>query len=128
VLNRRIIKTGFFMELAEDIIQTIDIGDYAHVHEKMAEIIVTYESLKALLLKAETNAAIDDFGLMRPEMASLQSANSLFSKMYPRIIEIIQLLGASGLVTIPREADFTSEIRPALVQYLQIAKLDAKKR
>ncbi len=128
VLNRRIIKTGFFLELAEDIIQTIDIGDYAHVHEKMAEIIVTYESLKALLLKAETNAAIDEFGLMRPEMASLQSANSLFSKMYPRIIEIIQLLGASGLVTIPREADFTSEIRPALDQYLQSAKLDAKER
>jgi 4-hydroxyphenylacetate 3-monooxygenase len=128
VLNRRIIKTGFFLELAKDIIETIDIGDYAHVHEKMSEIIVTYESLKALLLQSEANAAIDEFGLMRPEMASLQSANSLFPQVYPRIIEIIQLLGASGLVTIPKETDFKSEIRPALDQYLQSANLGAEER
>jgi|SRR5690625_2877447 len=128
VLNRRIIKNGFLLDLAEDIIQTIDIGSYAHVHEKMTEIIVTYESMKALLLKAEANASIDEFGLMRPEMAALQSANSYFVQMYPRIIEIIQLLGASGLVTIPREADFKSDIRPALDQYLQSAKLKAEER
>ncbi|MFA1818790.1 4-hydroxyphenylacetate 3-monooxygenase, oxygenase component [Virgibacillus oceani] len=128
VLNRRIVKTEFLLELAEEIIQTIDIGSYSHVHEKMAEMIVTYESMKALLLKAEANAAIDEFGLMRPEIAALQSANSYFVKMYPRMIEIIQLLGASGLVTIPREADFKSGIRPLLDQYLQSAKLDAEER
>ncbi|GAB3793265.1 4-hydroxyphenylacetate 3-monooxygenase, oxygenase component [Virgibacillus kimchii] len=128
VLNRRIIKTDFFLNLAEDIIQTIDIGSYSHVHEKMTEIIVTYESMKALLIKAEANAAIDEFGLMRPEMAALQSANSIFPHMYPRMVEIIQLLSASGLVTIPKEDDFKSDIRPALDQYLQSAKLDAEER
>jgi 4-hydroxyphenylacetate 3-monooxygenase len=44
------------------------------------------------------------------------------------MIEIIQLLGASGLVTIPKEADFKSEIRHALDQYLQSAELDAEER
>ncbi|SES93037.1 4-hydroxyphenylacetate 3-monooxygenase [Oceanobacillus limi] len=128
VLNRQIVKLEFVAGVAEGIVQTIDIGGYAHVQEKMAEIIIALETLKSLLIKAETNAKIDKFGLMSPELAPLQVASSTFPKVYPKLIEIVQLLGASGMVTIPTEEDFSSEIRTDLDQYLQSAKHNAKDR
>ncbi|MFD2044768.1 4-hydroxyphenylacetate 3-monooxygenase, oxygenase component [Ornithinibacillus salinisoli] len=128
VINRQIVKLEFIADVTEEIVQTIDIGGYSHVHEKMAEIICTLETMKALLLKAETNASIDEFGLMRPELTPLQTASCIFPKIYPSIIEAIQLLGASGMIMIPTEADFESAIRPDLDQYLQSAKHNAKDR
>jgi 4-hydroxyphenylacetate 3-monooxygenase len=43
-------------------------------------------------------------------------------------MEIMQLLGASGLMAIPSESDFQSEIRPDLDKYLQAANSDAYNR
>ncbi|MUK87693.1 4-hydroxyphenylacetate 3-monooxygenase, oxygenase component [Ornithinibacillus sp. L9] len=128
VINRQIVKLEFIASVTEEIVQSIDISGYGHVHEKMAEIIIAIETMKALLLQAETKAAVDEFGLMRPDLTSLQVASCTFPKIYPRLIEIIQLLGASGMVTIPTESDFESSIRKDLDQYLQSAKHPAKDR
>ncbi|MDC3417660.1 4-hydroxyphenylacetate 3-monooxygenase, oxygenase component [Aquibacillus salsiterrae] len=128
VVSRQIIKAEFILGLAESIVETINISEYPHVQDKVAEIIAAVETMKALLTKAETNAAIDEFGLMRPELIPLQVATSSFPKLYPRLTEIVQLLGSSGMVSIPTEADFQSDIREDLEQYLQSAALGAKDR
>jgi 4-hydroxyphenylacetate 3-monooxygenase len=39
--------------------------------------------------------------------------------MYPRMVEIIQLLGSSSLMALPTEADFASPIAPDLERYLE---------
>lgn len=39
--------------------------------------------------------------------------------MYPRMVEIIQLLGASGLVNIPTEKTFQTELNSDLNHFLQ---------
>ncbi|MEC5423134.1 4-hydroxyphenylacetate 3-monooxygenase, oxygenase component [Virgibacillus sp. C22-A2] len=128
IISRQTIKAGFILGVAEELVQTINIDCYEHIQEKMAEIIMMLETMEALLLKSEINASTDEFGLMRPELIPLRVANSMFSKMYPRLIEIIQLLGSSGMVTIPTEADFKSPVREDLEQYLQSSKHAADDR
>lgn len=128
VLNRQIIKTEFILGIAQLLVETINVAEYQHIHEKISEIIIGLETMKALLDKAENDAEPDEWGYMRPSMKPLQVASRIFPRIYPRFCEIIQLIGASGMVSIPTEKDFASEIRQDLEQYLQAHSLDAEER
>ena len=125
ITTRRVVKTEFILGLAQMLVETINIGEYQHIHEKMAEIIIGLETLKALLLSSELNAKIDRWGTMVPDFGPLGTASLMYTRFYPRICEVLQLIGASGLVTIPSEADFSSNIRTDLDIYLQAANANA---
>lgn len=119
VITRQIVKTEFILGLAQALVETINIDGYQHIQEKLSEIIIGLETMKALLEKSEKEAQLDEWGTMRPSLIPLQVASNIFPKIYPRFIEIIQIIGASGLVTLPTEKDFESDIRDVLDQYLQ---------
>ncbi|MGE7841223.1 4-hydroxyphenylacetate 3-monooxygenase, oxygenase component [Lysinibacillus sp. NPDC093712] len=118
VLSRQIAKTEFVLGVVQSIVDTINIGSYQHVQQKVVEIIVTLETMKALLLKSEIEAKRDDFGFIRPDLPTLQVAIQVFPKVYPTFTEIIQLLGASGLMSIPSEKAFAAD-NGDLEHYLQ---------
>ena len=128
VLTRQIVKTEFVLGIAELLIETINISEYQHIQEKMSEIIIGLETMKALLEKSENNAKLDEWGYMRPEIFPLQVAGNIFPKIYPRFTEIIQLIGASGMITLPTEKAFHSNIRNDLDFYLQGATKTAEER
>ncbi|WP_210470229.1 4-hydroxyphenylacetate 3-monooxygenase, oxygenase component [Sporosarcina sp. 6E9] len=128
VLIRQIVKTEFVLGIAELLIETIKIGEYQHIQEKMSEIIIGLETMKALLEKSENNAKLDEWGYMRPEIFPLQVASNIFPKIYPRFIEIVQLIGASGMVTLPTEKAFQSIIGTDLNLYLKGATKTAEER
>ncbi|UFU00313.1 4-hydroxyphenylacetate 3-monooxygenase, oxygenase component [Radiobacillus kanasensis] len=128
VLTRQVVKLELVLGIAETIVQTINIGEYQHIQEKVAEIITCMETMKALLLKSEQEAELDDWGYMRPNINPLRVASSSFPKIYPHLTEILQLLGASGMVTIPSEKDFASPIQSFLNQYVQGKNADAETR
>jgi 4-hydroxyphenylacetate 3-monooxygenase len=65
---------------------------------------------------------------MRPSIIPLQVASNIFPKIYPRFSEIIQIIGASGMISIPTESAFDSEIRSELDQYLQADCMNAEDR
>ncbi|MFJ8261880.1 4-hydroxyphenylacetate 3-monooxygenase, oxygenase component [Rummeliibacillus sp. NPDC094406] len=119
VLSRQIVKTEFMLGIVLSIIDSINISIYQHVQEKAAEIMVALETLKALVIKSEVEAKVNESGLMQPDFITLRIANNIFAKVYPRFTEIVQLLGASGLMSIPTESAFHSPIRKDLDQYLQ---------
>ncbi|WP_042356190.1 4-hydroxyphenylacetate 3-monooxygenase, oxygenase component [Bacillus rubiinfantis] len=127
-VTRQIIKTEFVLGLAGLLVETINVGGYQHIQEKLAEIIVGLETMKSLILKAEIEAETDDYGILRPNLRSLQAATIIFPRIYPRFSEIIQLIGASGMVTLPTEEDFQSGIREDLDQYLQASCRTAEER
>lgn len=128
VLIRQIVKTEFLLGIAESIINTIDVKEYSHIQEKMSEIIVVVETMKALLEKSEHDAGYDQSGFLVPSIIPLQVSSNIYSKNYPRFCEIIQLIGASGLVTLPTEHSFHSAIRNDLLQYMQGASKKAEDR
>jgi len=118
VLSRQIAKTEFVLGVVQSIVDTINIGDYQHVQQKVVDIIVTLETMKALLLKSEIEAQRDQFGFVRPDLSTLQVAIQIFPKVYPTFTEIIQLLGASGLMSIPSAQAFAKD-EGDLAHYLQ---------
>lgn len=128
VITRQIVKTEFLLGIAQLLIETINISEYQHIHDKVSEIIAGLETMKALLESSENNASVDEYGFMRPDIFPLKVASYVFPKIYPRFTEIIQLIGASGMITLPTENAFQSTIRPDLDQYLQGATKSAENR
>ncbi len=129
VVTKNIAKTEFLLGIASLIVDTIAIEQFQHIHEKLAEMLVTLEALRAFARAAEADAALDRWGVMTPAWAPLDAARNLFPRLYPRMVEIIQLLGASGLMALPTEADVTSaELGPLVQKYFQAARADAVDR
>ncbi len=128
VVCKNVAKTEFILGLLQLMVETINISQYQHIHEKMSEVIIALETMKAFLIASEANAKIDRWGMMTPDFAPLNAARNYYPKMYPRFSELMQLMGASGLMAIPNENDFNSELRPDLDKYLQAANGEAYDR
>ena len=128
VVSKNIAKTEFVLGILELMAETINISQYQHIQEKISEVIIALETLKAYVAASEANAELDKWGIMTPDFAPLNAARNYFPKIYPRFTEIMQLMGASGLMAIPSEEDFQSELRPDLDKYLQSANGDAYNR
>ncbi len=128
VVSKNIAKTEFVLGILELMAETINISQYQHIQEKISEVIIALETLKAYVAASEANAKLDQWGIMTPDFAPLNAARNYFPKIYPRFTEIMQLMGASGLMAIPTEEDFQSELRPDLDKYLQSANGDAYNR
>lgn len=118
---RNVVKTEFILGLLQSIVDSINISEYQHIQEKMAEVMIALETMKGFLYSSEQNAQIDRWGTMTPAKTPLLAAVNYYPRMYPRLTEILQIFGASGLISIPSEADFQSEIRGDLDKYMQSA-------
>jgi 4-hydroxyphenylacetate 3-monooxygenase len=128
VMFKNIAKTEFLLGLAALMVDTIGIEVFQHVQEKLATIWVNLETMKALLRAAEADAALDDYGVMRPAWDPLDAARNLYPQLYPRMVEIIQHLGASGLVAAPTEADVKGPMKEEIKRFFQAARADALER
>lgn len=128
VVVKNLAKAEFMLGLILKIVDAIGIGSFQHVHEKVREAVVAVETMRAFLLAAEEGARADRWGLMTPDFAPLNVARNWFPLCYPRLVEIVQQLGASGLMAIPTAADFQSPIRADLDRYVQGAGVDALER
>lgn len=127
IICKNIAKTEFMLGTIELLVEATGVNNHDHIIEKVTEVIVAVETLKAFQLAAEKGAAVDRWGSMLPNSKPLIAANVYYHKMYPRIIEIIQLIGASNLIMIPQEKDFNTDIRNQLDRYMKGIDLDAKK-
>lgn len=129
VITKNIGKTEFILGIASLLVDAIAIESFQHVQGKIAEIVYYLEAMKAFARASEADAAIDRWGTMTPAWPPLDAARNMFTWMYPRMIEILQLLGASGLMGRPTRADLESEeLRPLIDRYYQAARMDAEDR
>ncbi len=128
VINVKIAKAEAFVGVAEKIVRAIGSSQFQHVQQKMAELIIVLETLKALRTQAEATAAFDAYGTMTPGRAALDAARNYFPQVYPRMVEVLQLLSASGLIMIPTEAERHGPMSDAIDKYLQASNLDAGAR
>ncbi len=49
---RQIVKSEFMLGLVQLLVETINVGEYQHIHEKLSEFIIGLEMMKALLEKS----------------------------------------------------------------------------
>jgi 4-hydroxyphenylacetate 3-monooxygenase len=86
------------------------------------------ETMRAFLRAAEADAAPDEYGMLRPAWDPLDAARNLYPRLYPRMVEIIQQMGASGLVAMPTEADVRGPMAEEITRYFQAARAEAHDR
>jgi 4-hydroxyphenylacetate 3-monooxygenase len=129
VIVKNVAKTEFFLGLASLVVDTIGIEGFQHVQEKVAEIWVYLETMKGLLRAAEADAQPDTYGAIRPAWPPLDAARNLYLRWYPRIVEIIQQLSASGVVATVTAADLTHpDLADDIKRYFQAARAEAHDR
>lgn len=129
VLAKNIVKTEFVLGVALSMMDAIGIDGFQHVQDKGSEIMLTLETMKSHLYRAEHNAKLDQSGTMTPDFEALDAARNWYPRVYPRLSEIIRILGASGLMGIPTEKDFAhEEIVPIIHRGLQGKNLEGYER
>ncbi len=128
VINVKIAKAEAFLGVAESIVRAIGSEQFQHVQQKMAELIIVLETLKAYRTQAEATAELDEFGTMTPGRAALDAARNYFPQVYPRMVELLQLLAASGLIMIPTEAERHGPMADAVDKFLQARNVGADER
>jgi len=95
---------------------------------QIAEAMFMTETIRALRFSAEQHAHEDEYGNYIPLRRPLDTSRNMFPKMYPRLIELVQLLGSSSLMATPSERDLTNEISGDVSQYFQLQNLESKDR
>ena len=111
VVTKNVAKCEFVVGVANLMVTTLGSESIPQVQTLLAELIENLEIMKALLCISEVNAEIDEWGVMRPALTPITVGRNLFIKMYPRMVEIIQLLGSSSLMALPSEKDFDGPLK-----------------
>jgi 4-hydroxyphenylacetate 3-monooxygenase len=128
IVTKNVVKCEFILGLANLMTQTLGSGQQPQVQQMMAEIIENLEVTKACLRAAEVDAKIDQWGVLCPAELPLQVARNLFIRMYPRMAEILHLLGSSSLMALPTEADLNGPLAPEIKRYLETDTATAEER
>jgi len=128
VVTKNVVKCEFVLGLASLMVHTLGSGELPQTRELLAELIENLEVTKACLRAAEADATVNRWGIMSPAEMPLMVARQLFIRMYPRMAEILHLLGSSSLMALPTEADLTGSLAPELARYLATDTASAAER
>jgi 4-hydroxyphenylacetate 3-monooxygenase len=128
VVAKNVVKCEFVLGLANLMVQTLGSGQQSQVQQRLAEIIENLEVTKACLRAAEADAEVDQGGVMCPAEMPLMVARQLFIRMYPRMAEMLHLLGSSSLMALPTEADLHGPLGPEIARYLETDTASAEER
>ena len=128
VVTKNVAKCEFMLGLANLMVETLGSGQNPQVQQMIAEIIEYMEVTKACLRTAEADATIDRWGTMSPAVAPISVARGIFLRMYPRMAEILHLLGSSSLMALPTEADLDGPLADEIHRYLETDTASAEER
>jgi 4-hydroxyphenylacetate 3-monooxygenase len=128
VVAKNTVKAEFMLGLAAKIAQISDALSLPHVRERLAEMIIATQMMRSSLRAAEADAHVDRWGEFVPSRPPLDAARNFFLRIYPRLVEIIQLNSSSSLIATPSEADFSSPLRPEIERYFATSGALAQER
>lgn len=126
--TKNLAKAEFMMGLAFSIAKSTNVDQHLHVQGMLAELIQYTEFVRACLRAAEADAKPNAAGFMTPAAMPLWTVRMMFPNMFIRMCEIIQILGAGGLVAVPSYAETTSPVWSDVEKYFQAANADSKTR
>lgn len=107
---RAIAKMQIAVGVAMAVAETVKSNAHLHVQAMLGEIIGYIELAKSCVVRAEVEFETAPGGTIRAGFTPLQTLRTMMSKAYPRIIEVLQIIGAGGLLMMPTAADFASEV------------------
>lgn len=114
---RGVVKMQFAIGLAMAIAEAVGANRFLHVQQQLGECLNYVELIEAAILRAEIEHETTEWGTVRAKFRPLQTTRTTLSRFYPRIIEVLQTLGAGGLLMMPTSDDFGSEIGALVDKY-----------
>ncbi len=125
---KNLAKCEFVLGLALLMTQTLGNAHLPHTEERIGELMLTTTLTKACIRAAEADAKLDEWGVMCPDPVTIESTRNLFMTAYPRMIEILHLLGSSSFMITPSEADLDGPLAGDIAQYLATDNASARDR
>jgi 4-hydroxyphenylacetate 3-monooxygenase oxygenase component len=125
---RGLAKTQFVTGVAVTMTRMVKSDTFLHVQEQLGELLGYLQLIEGAILLAEQKAEPTARGSLRPAYAPLQALRYHLPKMYERMVQVTQVLGAGGLLISPTEADLRSDIGPDIARYYRGAGVDAEER
>jgi len=110
-------KAQFAFGVATMMTEAIGTQGAPPVQEKLGEMLNYVEMMRAFVRAAEADAAPGRFGCHLPNRESLIAAAVTFPRTYPRILELLQQLGSSGLLMNP-VVDADGETADDIAKYM----------
>src|SRR5437762_206107 len=125
---KNLAKCEFVLGVALHMTQTLGNAHLPHSEERLAELVMYTELMRACIRSAEADATLDEWGVMCPVPLQIELTRNLFMTAYPRMAEILELLGSSSFLITPTEADFGTPLAPDIEQYLATDTSSARDR
>jgi 4-hydroxyphenylacetate 3-monooxygenase len=125
---KNLAKCEFVLGLALKMTEALGNAHLPHTEERIGQLMLYTELMRACMRAAEADAKLDRWGVMCPAILPVESTRNLMMTAYPRMLEIIQLLGSSSFLLTPSEKDFAGPLRPQIEQYLATDNLEARER
>ena len=125
---KNLAKCEFVLGLALLMTEALGNKHLPHVEDRIGELMLNTTLTRALIRAAEADAQLDEWGVMCPDPVTIESTRNLFMTAYPRMIEILQLLGSSSFMITPSEADLQGPLAGHIEQYLATDTISARDR
>src|SRR6184192_1551664 len=125
---KNLAKCEFVLGVALHMTQTLGNAHLPHSEERLAELTMYTELMRACIRSAEADATLDQWGVMCPVPPQNELPRHLFMTAYPRMTEILELLGSSSFMLVPSESDFQSPVAGDIEQYLATDTATARDR
>jgi 4-hydroxyphenylacetate 3-monooxygenase len=125
---KNLAKCEFVLGVALLMTQTLGSAQLPHAEERLGELMMYTELTRACMRAAEADAELDEWGIMCPARLPIETTRNLFMTAYPRMVEILQLLGSSSFMIIPTGPDFRGPLGPDIEQYLATDTASARDR
>lgn len=116
---RGLVKMQFITGMCIALSRAVKIDSFLHVQQQLGEALAATEICRALLVAAETEFETSPSGTVRPRFEALQTLRVHLSAAYPKAVELLQTLGAGGLLAMPSAHDLVSEIGHDIARYFQ---------
>ncbi|MGE0736903.1 MAG: 4-hydroxyphenylacetate 3-hydroxylase family protein [Alphaproteobacteria bacterium] len=100
------VKMQFAVGLAIAVARSIKADQFLHVQQMLGECLGYVEFVRSALVCSEAQCEPTGVGTVRASLPPLQAIRTLLPRVYPRVIEVLQTVGAGGLMMMPSGADF----------------------
>jgi 4-hydroxyphenylacetate 3-monooxygenase len=126
--TKNLAKAEFMMGLGFALARQTKIDAHLHVQNMLTELIDCAEFVRSALVTSEVESIVMHDGIHVPNPAPLSTVRQMFPKMFHRMCEIIQLMGAGGLVAVPSFADLDGPRAEDAEKYFQAGNADSHDR
>ena len=128
VAHGKLAKAEFMVGLMTKIAAATGRDKDLYTKGLIAEVMQMAETVRSHIFAAEEQAHEDEWGNWIPLRAPLDTSRNMFPRMYPRMVEILQLIGSSSLMATPAEADFDNAMAADVERYFQLAHMGSRER